>query len=256
MKIKKGEGIIRLAARDPRVTGGPRSRFTPLSQHASWAEAIAVRYRQRGVLGSWLERVLLRLRATTLSADSSLKRPAAIQFIPRVTVNLLRPILPQISATRWELRTTIRTERERSLVAPERRPTTALVERVISQSTRREAKISAPPPAPSERGAHASLVENPRRLDQWTARSLDPTPVYRRGKPAPVVTAAGPARLPAVVEAPSPQGERISPRGPGRAREASGPETLPPALMGRITDHVIDAIERRVTARRERRGNR
>jgi hypothetical protein len=61
----------------------------------------------------------------------------------------------------------------------------------------------------------------------------------------------------ASVESP-PASEPQSPSAPAIRTALAGrlPESLPHALLSRITDHVIETIDHRVTAARERRGRR
>jgi hypothetical protein len=249
---------LRLVARDPRVTrrtSGPRQTGL-ITASAIWAQAIASRYCRRGALGGWLEKVLRRTGPASGSSAAAPSRTAVVQFAPRMTFNLIRPTLPVLNTTRWELRATIGTERERTfLAAPERRPLAMMIERIFSHSVRRERDVSADRPA-----ARAETVSEPgaqpaKGPTKKTFPPADSTPVYRRTKPAPsAATVSAGARAPAVTEAQPPLGERLAARGASRLPALVTPDTLPPVLMGRITDQVIDAIERRFNAQRERRG--
>jgi len=240
-------------ARDPRMIarGVRRRRFALHFSGANaerFSQAIIARHSGGVGFGPLLE-LVLRRRAERVLNRTTVHSPLNVQVSPLLTLTLTSSRALHFATTRYER--FMKTEVER-IVLPSRLERT-MIERLVTREIRHEPSALAaaaigelprngrtgPRPAQLERTAENIELHEPSRR------------IFRRSAPtgqadsSPRIVAGNAASLrgsiawePALAK-------------PGAARK---PEPISPHELSRITDHVIDTIDRRITASRERRG--
>jgi hypothetical protein len=239
-------------ARDPRVTArGVRPRRFPLRLRGEnaerFAETIIARHSGGVGFGPLVELVLRRRAARVLNqttAHSSLN----VHVSPLLTLNFASNRALHFATTRSER--FMKTEVQR-VVLPSLERT--IIERLVAREIRQEpptlaAARSGEPPRNGQTISRAAPVE------QTVETAEPPAPsrrVFRRRAPmresdsSPRTAAQNGALL---------RGSMASEPPLTKPSAARKPEPISPHELNRITDHVIDTIDRRITASRERRG--
>jgi hypothetical protein len=236
---------VRASARGLRLPGHPL------------ATAIRVRYANSRRLGPWLNLVLR--RQPLQRAWQPRQASTTLAITSRLFLSLIdpsdRPVNERLSTRTGLSEPKWPTARQRAAhpMSPadtiehtviDREVHRTLLERLVSREIRREI------------GSHW--------LDQAPAFRSNALPVAAEGKHPECEPLQYPVKrilrrqIPAASVDSPPTSEPQLPSAPAIRNAVAGklPEALPHALLSRITDHVIETIDHRVTAGRERRGRR
>jgi hypothetical protein len=221
------------------MTGSDRivTRAVETTRAARFADGIAARH--AGDPGAWLRcavraagvaRVLLRRRSVVVAGA-----PANVTIAPRIELRLATSALRTGDAVRPGGRHLASVPRElpRTVSAPSAVP---MLERASRRAVRDDAQASGP-------GGRVRRDLSPRSVPDIGpmpagAQPTPPARVLRRRAPA-VVPAPAPARDEPVVRA---------------AGQPARPAPLSPVEINRLTDHIVQTIDRRIAAFRERQG--
>ena len=204
---------------------------------ARFAGAVAARH--AGDPGAWLRcavrttgvaRVLLRPRRTVIAGA-----PATIAFAPRIELRLARSGPRDVFGawTAQARKTRVAREPVRTVSAPSAAP-------MLLRAVRRTVRDDAPSSGPDARVRRELSSRSSSAADR-VASHTEPSPparVLRRRAPA-VVAAPAAARDESVVRTPV---------------QPARPVPLSPVEINRLTDHIVQTIDRRIAAFRERQG--
>jgi hypothetical protein len=259
MKPKPVKHSLRFSARgDVRVSAGGLRRLSKITRGAHpLAATIVRRYANTRRLGAWLDLVLR--RPPPQRAWQPVHRHRVLAIASKLFLNVRNESnwrTNEVQPTGTNLRGSVwPTVLEREVLppesgarpVPEREVRHILVERLVSRQVRREI-------GDHQLGKTSSL----RRITQAGREDLDPQlldrPIHRIfRKQTPTVT---------VQSSPTPDSRPPFTRTVARpfahsirnAVAVNVPESIPSTLLMRITDHVIETIDHRITAGRERRG--
>jgi hypothetical protein len=240
-------------ARDPRVTArGVRPRRFPRNLRGEnterFAQAIIARH-SGGVGFGPLVELVLRRRAARVLSQTTAHSALNVHVSPLLTLNFASNRAVHFATTRSER--FMKTEVQRVALPPRLERT--IIERLVAREIRHE-----PPTLAAARSGelprHGQTSSPAAPLERTAESAVPPEPsrrVFRRSVPihlsdsSPRTAAQNGALLRGPI-APEPPLTR-----PSLARK---PEPISPHELSRITDHVIDTIDRRITASRERRG--
>ena len=180
-------------------------------------------------------------------------RPRRPQVVTHTAATTIRQQIRLVLAPRYEL---ARHLHEAPLAPPEVREAEAvrheverLVERIVTRTTRVEAPARPAPARTATRSGHRQVPPAAAAVASL-ARSTEQTPrpaasaFPRLAPPRPPAAAAHPPAAPA--------GRSAEPHAASPSARVARPE--PPLDVARITDRVLETLDRRLIAQRERRG--